>query len=488
MKELFSHNPNSALGTATNETAMVGSEVHTLTRHLDEHHRLASLSVGAAQVHYAYDAENRLANVSNDVFAVSYQYTTDGLDAGYAVTLTNGVVLVRALTRDTYRRGLIATITNSVDGVAVNPLVYNYDVLNRATARNTDTFGYNTRSEVTNATLNAIDYTYAYDDIGNHTASSANSVSTIYDANALNQYSEISVPSVPSVDNLSYDRDGNLLTNDVWSYTYDAENRMTSAYSNSLCVVSNAYDHASRRVVKVTPTAMHTFMYDGWNLIQETVQNQQSTITNHYVWGRDLSGSLQGAGGVGGLLAVLQNGSWYFPFFDVNGNITVYVDEQGSVVASYAYDPFGATIAQSGSMADAFAHRFSTKYFDSETGLYYYGYRFYSPDLHRWLNRDPSGENSELNLYETCKNNCVNGWDYLGLWVLNLVSNNTTDDDALMWKVLSKIEGSTTVSGIASIDGLFAIVEQQFILHHGEAITDCRYMLFPALAAWFSVW
>ena len=86
-------------------------------------------------------------------------------------------------------------------------------------------------------------------------------------------------------------------------------------------------------MLKFTPTATHTFVYDGWNLVQETIQNQQSTITNHYVWGKDLSGSRQGAGGVGGLLAVRQGNAWYFPLTDANGNITAYINEQGSVVA-----------------------------------------------------------------------------------------------------------------------------------------------------------
>ena len=41
------------------------------------------------------------------------------------------------------------------------------------------------------------------------------------------------------------------------------------------------------------------FIYDGWNLVSETISNRQSTITNSYCWGLDLSGSLQGAGGIG---------------------------------------------------------------------------------------------------------------------------------------------------------------------------------------------
>jgi RHS repeat-associated protein len=78
---------------------------------------------------------------------------------------------------------------------------------------------------------------------------------------------------------------------------------------------------------------------------------------------------------------------------------TGYLSETGEVVASYEYDAFGRTIAQSGPMADVFPFRFSTKYYDSETGLYYYGRRYYSPDLGRWLNRDPIEEEGGVNLY-----------------------------------------------------------------------------------------
>jgi RHS repeat-associated protein len=117
-----------------------------------------------------------------------------------------------------------------------------------------------------------------------------------------------------------------------------------------------------------------------------------ATNTVHYFWGSDLSGTLQGAGGVGGLIAVSIDGQYYFPCYDHNGNIMVYVSESGSVVAHYAYTPFGEVMSASGPMADAFRFRFSTKYQDAATGLYYYGYRFYDPVMMRFLNRDPIGE------------------------------------------------------------------------------------------------
>ncbi len=95
-------------------------------------------------------------------------------------------------------------------------------------------------------------------------------------------------------------------------------------------------------------------------------------------------------------------------------NTPAYVSEAGEVVASYAYDAFGRTAAQSGPMADAFPFRFSTKYYDSETGLYYYGRRYYSPDLGRWINRDPIEEERGVNLYAFCGNNGVNRIDAMG--------------------------------------------------------------------------
>ena len=161
------------------------------------------------------------------------------------------------------------------------------------------------------------------------------------------------------------------------------------------------------------------FVYDDWNLIHETIYAIGGSITNiteiQYFWGLDLSGTLQGAGGVGGLLAVSRNGQLYFPTFDNNGNVTKYIDESGNIVAAYEYDDFGRTISQSGPLADFFRHRFSTKYYDPETGAYYYINRFYSPDWHVWLNRDPLAENGGEHLMGFCHNNAIGYIDYLGL-------------------------------------------------------------------------
>ena len=347
-------------------------------------------------MHFIYADDGKLLCLSNELARVEYSYSPDRLDVGYTVTLSNGRTFSRNTVRDTYRRGLLMNIASAMNGSQFEGLSYGYDALNRPIARNSDVFGYNERSEVTGATVSGSAAEYAYDEIGN---------SATYTANNLNQYSQF-----------QYDLDGNMLSDGNLSFAYDSHNRLKTVSSNGVLLVTNCYDAKSRRVKKVTPEATTTYFYDDWNLIEERVAyTDGTTSTTKYYWGKDLSGGLQGAGGVGGLLYLTVDGIVYIPCYDNNGNVTKYVDANGGVVASYTYDAFGKLIAKSGPLADVFRHRFSTKYYDAETGLYYYGYRFYSPYLMRWLNRDPIEENGGLNLYGFCGNNAVNEVDYVGL-------------------------------------------------------------------------
>jgi RHS repeat-associated protein len=116
-----------------------------------------------------------------------------------------------------------------------------------------------------------------------------------------------------------------------------------------------------------------------------------------YTRGVDLSGSLEGAGGIGGLLArsaTSPSTNWISHVYyhaDGNGNITCLMDTNQTVVASYHYDPYGVLLWQDGTNAVGYdnVYRFSSKEVHLNSGMYYYGYRFYDPNLQRWPNRDP---------------------------------------------------------------------------------------------------
>lgn len=138
------------------------------------------------------------------------------------------------------------------------------------------------------------------------------------------------------------------------------------------------------------------YIYDGWRVIQERDVNSNPTVS--YTRGPDLSGSLEGAGGIGGLLARSSDYSSGNPtshayyHADGNGNVTCLLDVSQNVAASYYYDPYGNLLSFSGTLALDNAYQFSSKEYMANSRLYYYGYRFYDPDLQRWLNRDPFGE------------------------------------------------------------------------------------------------
>jgi RHS repeat-associated protein len=251
------------------------------------------------------------------------------------------------------------------------------------------------------------------------------------------------VPQAP--ENYTYDADGNLLTDGRWTNSWDAENRLLSmtslstAPSGSQLQLAFTYDYMGRRIQKLVSTNNGTYVgeytnkyaYDAWNCL--AILNPSLILSNTFLWGSDLSGSLQGAGGVGGLIKVAYYGATTtncFVAYDGNGNVSALVNAaNGVTVANYDYGPFGELIRLSGPMAKLNPLRFSTKYDDDETDFLYYGYRYYNPSTGRWLSRDPIEEKGfqvysrsrsrrsglEPNLYVFVKNSPLNYSDALGL-------------------------------------------------------------------------
>ena len=109
----------------------------------------------------------------------------------------------------------------------------------------------------------------------------------------------------------------------------------------------------------------------------------------------------------------------------------VYNNASGTVAARYEYDAFGSITAHSGPMAGDFRHRFSTKYYDPETGLYYYGERYSNPLLGRFISSDPIGEDGGLNLYGFCGNDPINKIDVLGNRAVSLYIYHNFPDNEL---------------------------------------------------------
>ncbi|MCP5404606.1 MAG: hypothetical protein H6922_00055, partial [Pseudomonadaceae bacterium] len=399
------------------------------TRTLDRHHDdllrpLSTEIAGEYTTAYGYDAANRLASVWHQpaldattkapagAADFAYTYEPDSYGLVKAVTRTGGHTVANTWEED--RNVLLGR--NNHTGTPASPVSkYDYEILSNGnpTGKGANSIGqrtslitsgsafatapaytwsYNGAGELTEAddtSSSNNDRAFQYDAIGNREKTVNGLADTLgaapvnYVANSLNQYTTangVALPTTPAP--APYDEDGNMTrgplpASDAGTHAtlvWDAENRLVSATvtKNTVTTTTNySYDAQSRRTVKqVVGGSATLYIHDGWNLIAEY---SGTTLTKTYTWGMDLSGSMQGAGGVGGLLAVKEGSASYYPTFDGNGNVSEYLDSNNVVQAHYEYDAFGNTLVATGPKKDDFAHRFSNKYHDAETGLYYYG-------------------------------------------------------------------------------------------------------------------
>jgi RHS repeat-associated protein len=240
------------------------------------------------------------------------------------------------------------------------------------------------------------------------------------------------LPQTPEV--FTYDADGNLTSDGRWTNFWDAENRLISVQSLTNGPASSklqslfSYDYMGRRMSKIVSnwtgsawafTTNLVFIYDGWNLMAE-LNGTNNAVVRSYMWGKDLSGTLHDAGGIGGLLAFKASTSAQFVSYDANGDVTSSFDAATSnPLAQYQYGPFGEVLRDAGGTSTASPLQFSTKYSDVESGLTYYGLRYLNTADGRWLTRDALAEIGGLNLYSWCNNDAVNLLDVLGRYTFS---------------------------------------------------------------------
>jgi RHS repeat-associated protein len=390
--------------------------------------RLTQVEDGAGITRFTYDSASRVETVDGPWEDDTLTYSYDDLGRIVSVELQNGKT--RSHIYD--ELGRLVSITIGTDEFSYeyenggSPLVaklvrpngsstsYSYDSLNRLLEIS------NSDSQAT--VLNKYEYSYNAQDLRDKeiitttlTAPTPTEGVNVSDYNVVNQLLANSNPDESFV----YDEDGNMVegyTQDGEEFTagYDQEDRLTSiSFSDSdgihhLIKYSYGHDSFLVRIEKREDTVLVSdtrIVRNGNLVIQE--RDADNSVLREYLWGKNLGG------GIGGLLQLSQDGSDYAYLYDGKGNVTSLLGSSGAIVASYRYDTFGKVVAKSGSLVQPF--QFSTKRFDSDTGLNYYGYRFYNPSIERWMNRDPLGEEGGVNLYGFVNGDPVNYFDPWGL-------------------------------------------------------------------------
>ena len=310
----------------------------------------------------------------------------------------------------------------------------------------------------------------------------------------------------PAAESFSLDDDGNLTADARWAYTWDAENRLIAAEERSTGIPARPstlprqrlefkYDATSRRTVKKVltrnaadtawePRSTSLFIWDGWNMVAELESGGTGPVVlrRAYTWGLDISGSLTAAGGFGGLVFETQHSttansgqppstSLLTPCYDGNGNVLGLLNAAtGAMEARYEYDAFGNVLRATGPAAKGNPIRFSAKYNDVETGLVYYGFRYYAPELGRWLSRDPIEEDGGINLYGMCGNDCVNWIDMLGMkWKKVAKDQQPKDEYRVVWQ---RDSDSGTLEDLAKELGLDPSEKDKWTQKKGDG-KDC---------------
>jgi len=352
------------------------------------------------------DTAGRLARVTYpDGKAVQYAHDAAGNRTG--LTYPDGYTL-------TYSYDSLNRLTEILEGEATSLVQYEYDALGRRTAKayaNGTRVDFDYDIDDTLVTIahqfngGSAAFTYTYDDTGERTGVTVDDDRYVFNdlagmdgevafqSNNLNQYTTVGGKS------FTYDANGNLLSDGVNSYAYDAENRLVAAANRN---TSYTYDPFGRRSGRTVDGVDTSYLHDGDRVLVE--YDDAGQLRRRYVYGPWIDEPLYASDG----------SAEYFYHADGLGSVVALTDAFGDVLERYAYSPFGRVSEPS---SEGNPYLFTAREYEAHTGLYYYRARYYDPELGRFLQPDPIGYTAGPNLYAYCRNNPTNLVDPTGEFI-----------------------------------------------------------------------
>ena len=245
--------------------------------------------------------------------------------------------------------------------------------------------------------------------------------------------------NLPQNVTLGFDGNSSLTNDGALLCGYDSENQLTNITAPGSWKSEFVFDGLNRRRIERdffwngsawTKTNEVRFIYDGYLPVQEGDSNNVAKVT--YTRGLDFSGSLQRAGGVGGLLARSDTSGTVFYHADAVGNVTALMDGSENIVGRYLYGPSGNILAMSGPMAFANVMRSFSEPAHPLSGILHLPFRDLNTRLPMFLTSDPIGEAGGIPLHGFVHNNFVNHFDPFGL--------ADSDDDDLTDRMLKRLD------------------------------------------------
>jgi RHS repeat-associated protein len=314
-------------------------------------------------------------------FTTSGVFSIEGGTATIPYPSVSGTVQHITYTYDAV--GNITSIENASETSAAATTTYQYDGLNRLID-----------AETVIATTSPYHQTYAYDAIGN-LLNKSDQGSYFYEGSQGSNYANPYAATAIASSSLSYDNNGNLLSDGSAVYAWDYKNRLTS-YGNS-ATTTFGYDYNGERVKKTS---------DGVDTIYPNKYFEvQGATTTAYIWaGNSLVAIIEGNG-------VSTSTEYVHP--DHLGSTNVTTNELGEVTSVSDYMPYGSLRIDETDNFDP-AKKFTGHELDRETDLTYAGARYYDQDIGRWISQDPASRDNperfvkdpqQFNYYSYARNN-----------------------------------------------------------------------------------
>ena len=382
----------------------IGEHAYTNTYTFDADNRPVRAKTSTTSDNFTYDVYGRVATETvklNSNAAVSTAITyyspssgkTSLLPATYTNTL-NGSTLGYTYTYDS--NGYIASITDN----AGNHLYYKYDNLGQLireddeAAGNTWVFNYDTRGNITSKVK------YAYTTATNP-GTALQTISYTYQSSGFKDI-------LTGVGGTTYTNDtiGNRTSDGTWSYTWEHGRQLASMSKTGTSI---AYDYGadgyriSKAVTNGGTTTTYQYFYNSGKLIHVSWND---TDRVHIFYNAN-----------GSPISILYNGTRYYYVRNVQGDIVGITSASGLLKVAYTYDAWGKPLTTTGSMASTLGQvnplRYRGYIYDTETGLYYLGSRYYDPAVGRFINADAYknlGINKgciSANLFAYCGNNPI---------------------------------------------------------------------------------
>ncbi len=331
-----------------------------------------------------YNAAGQMTKVEyGNGTVTTYDYDPLTLRLIHLQTLTpNPYTLIQDLTYTYDSAGNILSITDNVNTATQS---FQYDELNRLTQAQGQSYGIKD---------------YQYDAIGNILTKDGKFYS--YAENGAGPHA---VTSLSDGTAFRYDANGNMIAKTesgvATAYTYDAENRLVKVEKNGGTIAQYEYDGDGGRTKKVTAQGTTEFV---GALFEKTGMRE----TRHVFLGSTRVASVTAGEAV------------YF-HADHLGGTNAISDAAGALKELIEYEPFGMKVRHEkyGTGEDVAWHYFTGQRLDDETGLYYFGARYYDPSLGRFITPDsivqsPGGNPQTFNRYSYAGNNPVNNIDPSG--------------------------------------------------------------------------